>query len=335
MPPDPGSTPPLELAEARDLVARREWRALAERAALAEPDRLMEEPELGYHCANAWMRTGAADRALELALHIEPRLRGAGDRRLALQATNLLGALLFEAGRTTEAEDRFGELLERAADAADDELAARASNNLGVLANVRGDRERALTCYQRALASYQRLGYVRGLAQTHYNLGMAYRELRFAEEADAHYARAIGFAEQSGSDDVVGLAESDRGLLCIQSGDPEKGEALARRARDRFTTLGDPVRAAEAMRVLAAADRARGRYSQARLLLDDALAVARTHSNLLLLAELQRDRGLLLREIGEEQPARDALLEAVEHFTRLGATADAEANRQLAGPSPA
>jgi tetratricopeptide (TPR) repeat protein len=332
---DPGSLPPLQLAEARDLVARREWRTLAERGALLARDQLVDEPELGYHCANAWIRTGAVERALEVAREIEPRLRLGGDRRLGLQATNLLGALLFEAGLTTEADDKFGELLERATEAQDDELAARASNNLGVLANVRGERERALTCYQRALASYQRLGYIRGLAQTHYNLGMAYREIRFAEEADAHYARAIGFAEQTGSEDVIGLAESDRGLLCVQTGDPEKGGALARRARDRFAALGDPVRAAEAVRVVAAAERALSRLDEARRLLDEALAAARAHSNVLLLAELQRDRGLVLRDLGDESGAREALLDAVDHFTRLGASADADATRQLAGPTPA
>jgi tetratricopeptide (TPR) repeat protein len=330
-----GTLPPLQLAEARELVARREWRVLADRAALLPREALLAEPELGYHCANAWMRTGAADAALELAREIEPRLRHTGDRRLALQATNLLGALLFEAGLAREAEDRFSELLERATDWRDDEFAARASNNLGVLANVRGEREKALTCYQRALASYQRLGYVRGLAQTHYNLGISYRELSFAEEADAHYGRAIGFAEQSGSDDVIGLAESDRGLLCVQTGDPAKGEALARRARDRFAALGDPVRAAEALRVVAAAARALARHEDARRILDEALATARAHSNLLLLAELQRDRGHLLREMGDDDAAREALLDAADAFTRLGATADADATRRLAGPSPA
>lgn len=332
---DAGPAPPLDLASARELVARREWRALAERASLLEREQLRADPELGYHCANAWMRTGAVQPALELARAIEPRLRLNGDRRLGLQATNLLGALLFEAGLTSEAEDRFGELLERATEGQDDELAARASNNLGVLANVRGDRERALTCYQRALASYQRLGYIRGLAQTHYNLGMAYRELRFAEEADAHYGRAIGFAEQSGSEDVIGLAESDRGLLCVESGDPEKGEALARRARDRFAALGDPIGAAEALRVLASAHHSLGRPADAQQLLDEALATARSHANPLLVAELQRDRGLLLRHLGDESAAREAFLDALDHFTRLGATADAAATRQLADAPPA
>jgi tetratricopeptide (TPR) repeat protein len=322
---------PLQLSDARDLAARREWKALAERAAFLPRERLVAEPELGYHCANAWIRTGSVAAGLDLVRELEPLIRVGPDRRLSLQATNLLGALLFEAGDTVEAEQRFGELLDRATEWGDDEFAARASNNLGVLANVRGERERALASYQRALASYQRLGYVRGLAQTHYNLGMAYRELRFPEEADAHYGRAIQFAEQSASEDVVGLAESDRGLLCVQTGDPLKGQVFARRARDRFQRLGDPIREAESLRVLAAAAQALQRADEARALLDDALAAATAHSNLLLRAEVQRDRGLLLREMGDADAARAAFLDAADHFARLGAAAESEATRTLAG----
>ena len=329
MPADGTRDPGLSLAEARSLASQRQWRVLAERTRQLAPDDLLAEPELGYHCANAWMHTGAADAALGLAERLETAILASGNRRLTLQLVNLLGVLLFEAGRTGEAELRWGELLERATDWKDDGFSARASNNLGVLANLRSDRDEALNYYQRALAAYQRLGYIRGLAQTHYNLGLSYRELGFPEEANAHYDHAIRYALQTESDDVIALAESDRGLLCVQSGDPRKGEAFARRARRRFERIGDPVRAAESIRVLAAAGRALGRLDEARRLLDDALRTARAHTNVLLLAEVQRDRGFVLRELGQPDASREALLEAADHFTRLGALAARDELLQL------
>ena len=323
------------LAEARALTDRKDWRALADRAGAPAEETLRAEPELGYLYANAMMRVGEVAGALALAGRVEPAVRASGDRRLLLRTINLVGALRFEMGDTAAAEERFGDLLDRAAEWADDEFAARASNNLGVLANVRGDREIALTFYQRALASYQRLGYLRGLAQTHYNLGVTYRELGFPREAEAHYARAIRFAERCGTEDVVGLAESDRGLLHVETGDPRMGEAFARRARARFERLGDPVRGAEAVRVLAAAARASGRTRDAASLLQDALATARAHENLLLHAEVQRDRGLLLRDLGDHGAAREALLHATSLFERIGASADVALTRELTVDLPA
>jgi hypothetical protein len=73
------------------------------------------------------------------------------------------------------------------------------------------------------------------------------------------------------------------------------------------------------------------RGDEARALLDDALAVASAHSNRLLLAEVQRDRGLLLRELGDPDAGRAALLDSADHFARLGAIAESEATRALAG----
>ena len=321
---DPAPTLPLTLAEARDLAQRREWRVLAERAADLEITKVVDEPELAYHCADAFLRTGSAARGLALIREVEPQARLGGDRRLSLRATNLFGALLFEAGTTGEAEERFLELLERASEWKDDEFAARASNNLGVLANLHGDREKALTFYQRALASYQRLGYTRGLAQTHYNLGMAYRQIHFPEEAETHYGNAIRYAQQTGNEDVIGLAESDRGLLSVENGDAAKGEVLARRAIDRFNRIADPVRAAEATRVLAAALHASGNGEQALELLAEARSTAESHSNLLLLAEVERDSSHILASLGDLEGARAPAKAAIEHFTRLGAHAEVD-----------
>ena len=84
---------------------------------------------------------------------------------------------------------------------------------------------------------------------------------------------------------------------------------MATRALERFTRLGEPLGRADALRVLAAAARASGRDEAAAPFLDDALEIARAHSDPLLMAEVQRDRGLLLRDQGDADAAREALAE--------------------------
>jgi hypothetical protein len=89
--------------------------------------------------------------------------------------------------------------------------------------------------------------------------------------------------------------------------------------------------------VLAAAARAVGRDDEAGAHLEEALAIARAHSDPLLHAEVQRDRGLLLRDRGDAAAARFALLDAAVHFERIGAAAEARAVRLVAdapAPSP-
>jgi tetratricopeptide (TPR) repeat protein len=324
----PGKTVP-PLAEVRALYEQRDWRALVEQFAHVPDERLDADSEAAFCYADALWRTGQAERTLELVGRIEASARRRGDRRLRVNVINLAGMALFESGRSVEAEARFSELLELSSEWNDEEFAARASNNLGVLANVRGRRDLALTYYQRALASYYRLGYLRGVAQTHHNLGISYRDLGFDREADAHYQRAIGFARSAKSEDVIALAETERALLRARCGDGTVAEALAQRALDRFERMGDDLGRAEALRVLSAAARAQDRDEPAAERLEEALTIARAHSDPLLHAEVQRDRGLLLRDQGRIAAARDALLDAASHFTTLGATAEAEAVRSI------
>ncbi|HEX8392980.1 MAG TPA: tetratricopeptide repeat protein [Longimicrobium sp.] len=332
---------PLTLDEARSLRAAGEWRVLALRGAALSGEALAAEPEVAYAYAAALRQTGETARALDAGSVAEAGARRRGDRRLAAEAVNLLGNALFEAGRLDEAEARFQELLAYAAEWRDPPFAARASNNLGILCNVRGRRDQALANYQRAVASYQALGNVLGLAQTHHNLGITFRDLGLMDDADAHYLRAIqlagtaaedaaGVASATDAETVIALAETERALLRARSGDGALAEAMATRALRRFERIGDPRGRGDALRVLAAAARAAGNDAEALRRLDAALEVPGAGGYPLLVAEVQRDRGLLLRDLGRWTDARRALDESVANFAGLGAAAEAEAVAAIA-----
>ena len=323
------TSPPPLLADARAFAERRDWIGLAERVRSEPGASLAAEPELGYLYADACRRLGDAATALRVAREVEPEARRAGDPRLVLRVVNLLGMASFESGRMEEAEARWEELLEASAEWGDDDFTARAANGLGVVANVRGRRDVALSHYQRAIAGYTRTGNGRGLAQTHYNLGLSFRDLGFHDDADAHYRRAMELAG-SEHEDVVALAEVERAWLRALRGDGKLAASMAERAGERFRRLGDPTGYAHALRVLAAAARALGDDGGAATRLDEALGIAREHDDSVLHADVQRDRGLLLRDAGRGGEARAALLDAAEHFARIGAEGEAAATRAIA-----
>jgi tetratricopeptide (TPR) repeat protein len=323
------TAPVLAVEQARALRAAGQWQLLLERTAALGDEALFAEPELAFLHAVALRRVGRTTRALEVLRLVEPEARRRGDQRLIAEVVNLTGIVLWESGKAAEAEVRFGELLESASERDDEEGTARACNNLGVLCNVRGRRELALTYYQRALAAYQRMGNVAGLSQTHHNLGISYRDLRFDREADAHFERAVQLAEEAGQEDVIALAEAERANLRVRWGDGRLAGEMARRALERFGRIADPTGAAQAIRILGLAARAEDRFDEAAARFDEALEIARTHDDALLHAEVQRDRGLLLRDRGDAAAAGEALTDAMEHFAQIGAAAEAEAIRVL------
>ncbi|HET6228719.1 MAG TPA: tetratricopeptide repeat protein [Longimicrobiaceae bacterium] len=321
---------PLTPEDARALRAAAAWPELAARGDVTDEAALLADPAMGYAVAAASRMVGRTGRAIRLGEQVEAEARRRGDARLAAEAVNLVGNALFEEGRVGEADERFRQLLDYASQADDAEMLARATNNLGILADVRGRRDQALAFYGRALAAFRRAGDVRGLAQTHHNLGVAYRELGFGGEADAHHQRAADLAGGAGLDYIVGLAETGRAILRVRGRDGRLGEAMAERAMERFERLGDPVRRGEALRVMAAAARLDGRDTEAAARLDEALLAARTHANALLRADVQRDRGLLLRDLGDTAAAREALLDSAAAFDLLAAADQAAALRMIA-----
>lgn len=332
MNPSPPSA--LTVDEARALRASGRWQELVTRSAGIAADDLFADPELAFLVAVGYRRTGETSRALELLARVEPETRKRGERRLLLEVINLAGNALFESGRMQEAEARYSELLEASTSWGDEEGKARAANNLGVLANVGGRRDLALTCYQRALASYQRLGNVRGLAETHHNLGISYRDLGFDRDADTHFGRAMELSEGAGLQDVLALAEAERAGLRVRWRDGRLAGEMARRALDRFRRINDPTGAAQAIRILGLAALAEGDVGEADARLNEALEIARAHEDALLHAEVQRDRGMLLRDLGDGEAAREALEDAVDHFRRIGAAAEAEAIRVMISALP-
>ena len=328
------SSAALSLDEARALRASGRWPELVARAEAVAPDELFADPELAFLLAVGYRRTGQTARALELVQRVEPEVRRRGDRWLLLEVINLAGNALFESGRMDDAEMRYVELLETSGNWDDEEGKARAANNLGAVAQVRGRRDLALTSYQRALASYQRLGNLRGLAETHHNLGISYRDLGFDRDADAHFGRAVELGEQAGLEDVIALAEAERAALRVRWHDGRLATELARRALERFERIGDPTGAAQAIRILGLAALAQGDEGEGQTRLDEALEIARAHEDALLHAEVQRDRGMLLRDRGEGEAAREAFADAVDHFQQIGAAAEAEALRVILSSLP-
>ena len=333
------------LVEARRLARARRWADLARLGDGLEPEPGITgaepegpgarpppgplPPEVDYLLGDALRRVGRNEEAQRLAVRAEAGAERLADRGLLLRSINLLGMIDFETGALDRAATRFDVLLERATEWEDDEFVARASNNLGVIANVRGERELAMTYYQRALAAYHRLGHTRGLAQTSYNLGISYRALGFAEDAEQHYVLSIRYAELSDSEDVLALAETERAWLRAVEGDGQLAETLATRALERHRSMEDPGGSANATRVLARAAVARDDLPLARERLEDALAITDAYTDPLLRAEIQLERGRVLHASGDMDGARTALLEATDTFASLGATHDASAARAV------
>lgn len=236
---------------------------------------LLKFPRLGFMLADAGRRVGGVPDLLELVTGVVDGARSLSDPTLFCDALNLHGVLLLERGHAQAAERAWCELVVVATQSDSAQHVARASNNLGVAAILSMRLDDAIVSFQRAVTAYLRIGYSRGLAQSHQNLAIVFREMGHSEEAHAHFQRAMTFAYTADCLDDVARAEEEMALLLVYNHDDLKdAAALAQQALQRFTQLAQPSGIAQALRVIGIVALATGSLEEAERSLHAALALA-------------------------------------------------------------
>src|SRR3989454_502229 len=159
---------------------------------------LEQSPMLALLSSIAHSRLGRLDLGQQWAMVALSRARVHGDRRLELRGLNVCGAIALERGGINEATHFFTRAQEEAMQDNDMATLGRCANNLGIIANMQGDYGRAVGAYTRAIAAYEAAGYDPGIAESHHNLAIAFREQGHLDEAMQAADTAVRQAERPG-----------------------------------------------------------------------------------------------------------------------------------------
>jgi len=308
----------------RSLAAEGEWKRLFDTLDGLERSSVAADSALAYRFGEALYHTGRMPELAAFAQEYEEAARGAADPRETMRALNLGGIAAFELGDTGGARRSFDTLMELAEGEGDEEMLARAANNLGAIANLRGRRHEALAYYSLAIPLYQKLDQTRGLAQTHHNLGLSYRDLGRPHDSVEAYSRAISLAESISYALLVAMSTVGRAEIELRRGDVEFGRRLVDRGLAISREIPDPISEAEALRVRGLVHAAEGASdTQAHADLAAALYLARETENRLLEAEIERDMGRQALSRGELGEAERLLRSSARCLHSIGAIAEA------------
>jgi tetratricopeptide (TPR) repeat protein len=281
-------------------------------------------PERATLVAEAMLRT-ARPRDAEVWLRTLLPVLEREDSYEWRRALNMRGAAFFEMGALDEAEPVFRQVLAIGHEADDSLLIARATNNLGQIANVRGRRTEALGLYQLAIPAFQKVGYVLGLAEVHHNMGISYLCLGQLTQADEYELHAIEFAREVSAIRLAALARIGRADVALHRGDAEIAYVTALRVAIECHALADPAGAADGLRVVGMACIARGELDDAAVALTHAWTLAERCANPVLSADALRAYAQLAVARGSIGGARRHANTALGLYKRAGAIADFEA----------
>lgn len=235
---------------------------------------------------DAARRVGGLSNLVDFSSEVISSARRHHDVKVLCDALNLRGVLLLESGEPQAAERDWCELVALASEIDEPQFVARASNNLGVSAILAMRLDDALVAFLRSVGAYLRLGYSRGLAQSHQNLGIVFRELDQERESYSHFQQAMTWAYAADTLDEVARAEEELALTHLYlNKDSSTATELAQQALRKFTELGEPVGVAQTLRVAGLIAIARRNIPEAERSLNTALRIAIEKKHRLLEAE--------------------------------------------------
>lgn len=319
-----GSSIEAALAAARSLERGGQWRH-----ARTAYQRLLTDRSIPPDVRAATMRAVArtyvqegqpetAREAFQAALDLSAR---AGDMRGRAHAVNGLAIAAQQMGALDESEALYLEARAIAAAADDEQLVAMIDQNLGTVANIRGDLGAARAAYHASLRRYQRLGLPELQAQVLNNLGMLYTDLEDWDAAETAYEAAARAC--AGQDDVL-LRRIEVNQAELWAARRELAKARSR-CDDLLRRAGHAAEEAwlgEVHKHYGVVCREGGEYAEAEQHLTRAARTADASRDVLLAAETAREQAELYWRQGRHADTLHALNRAHTWFSRLRAERD-------------
>jgi tetratricopeptide (TPR) repeat protein len=225
----------------------------------------------------------------------------------------------WQQGDLDEAVRLYNDARERAIRTGDARLAAITAQNLGVIANIRGDFARALEFYQASLADYRSMGLVRDVCIALNNLGMVYTDTERWDEAELSYREAIELVRDLRDIGLRVQIEVNVVEMWVARLDFERARAAADAAMDLASQMGDAHIPGDAYRLLGVIERESGDLARAESMLERAAEVAVARQDMLLMAETSREQAEVHRRQGRNRETLQALNQAHQLFTQPSA----------------
>jgi putative nucleotidyltransferase with HDIG domain len=272
--------------------------------------------------ARTYQQDGDSDAALD-CLEAAVAVAEANEEIAALGAAlNVQGVICWQRGDLDNAERLYLAAQGCGERAGDRRLTAMTAQNRGIIANVRGDLSRALGHYRESLAAYRELRLVRETCRALINIGVLHTDLEQWGDAERAYREARELAEGGSDAPTRVLIDANVAELAIARADYDRARTVSERALRVAHAAGDFRAEAELRKHLGVVARETGHYEHAdrHFALGESLAEQR--QDVLLLAEISRERADLLARQGRFRETVHYLNRAHRLFSDLRARRD-------------
>ena len=252
------------------------------------------------------------ERSLALSIHL-------GYEAGEAHALNCLAGLFQRRGDVTTAAGLLTDALAIADRCGETRLVGMIQQNLGIIADIRGNPAAALAHYLVSLRTFEGSSDLQAVSWVLNNLGYLHVKEGRCEDARSCFDRALDIARSRGDLMSEGTLEENRGELFLTIDDLQAAERSIHRALAIATQREDDVRRAAGLKLQGALHRLRGSPLLAIDTLERAVTLSAVGEDALLGGEILYQFGLALRDADRGENANDVLRAALESFERIAA----------------
>jgi tetratricopeptide (TPR) repeat protein len=234
-------------------------------------------------------------------------------------AINQLASLALRRGDLIVAANLMTDALALADRSGETRLVGMLQQNLGIVADIRGNPAAALAHYRVSLRTFEASNDLQPMCWVLNNLGILHTREGQHDEARAVLDRALGIARARGDLMSEGIIEENRAELQLVLGNIGDAAGPLHRALSIAEQRHDGIRRAAALKLRGAYERLSGRPVDAQATLQHALTLSALAEDALLGAEILYQFGMALDAAGDRTNARDVWKGALEAFERIAA----------------
>lgn len=196
---------------------------------LRSPEDAVHAPTILRRVGRLYVDDGDFSAAADCIVASVAVAESLGEVGAVAHATNVLAISYWQRGDLEKAEQWYLEARRLAARVGDAKLIAVIEQNLGFVANARGDIPVALQHFQESLHQYQALGLSKHAGPLLNQIGMAHADLEQWDAASAAYDAAIRSSEDASDGATTMAARTNRVEMWIALRDFERARAESNR----------------------------------------------------------------------------------------------------------
>lgn len=249
--------------------------------------------------------------------------RKLGDADGKARVENILGTNAVEQGILKDAIAHFERALSIVGETGAGVLTGTILMNLGIVRDMLGERDDALSLYQRARVYFAQAGDSVRLAEVHHNTGMTHLAKGDITRAAAEFEQSYQLGARQRNVGIMGLARLGKATVHYQRKDLAVALRLVDQAMESFTATNDQLSLADGYKMKGMIHREMRKFSFAETYLQTSLRVNQELHNVLNIAETYDELGILARRRSRKEEALLAFRKAREQYDQLGAREDA------------